>query len=515
MTHAAWTLALILSVATAASAQSQAGNPVADAARAIGRGGLKESAPPDPAPTRFKPDGTRRIVAAYTRQAAGEEAQRKALEDLLLKLIEGYEKTAEQIGAAGDASGALAFSVAVLYSVAKESELDDAAFLALLHRFRVTLDVPSVREASDAQKQEFYEWSLCAAGTVLSTAQLAETPEAKAKLRKIASAQIENLIGVDADRLTLKGKEITIKIPPAAAADGFTFTPPEGWVVDGAWHAFRKAENARTRNVRSALVRFPASIEAGRDMGLTLGTLWKQLVPAEMAGRHSTMVYRRYVGDGLPAQFIHGVGREKDRKSDSLYSLYLIDLGARWQPVVVAQIYDDPDNAFETSVEMAAGYSFGDTAAIAETFLATLRCPSAKGRTLVSKEALAGEYQYGSDAMLQWENIYTGATSMTITSGGGTLNLKPDGTFAYSFGGAAGVVGQLKFASDTDQGTWDVKGDLLVLSSTTGKERKYRVAGLTTFTDGVKVAVLLSRLDAAVNAVTGGTRSDWYSAKKK
>jgi hypothetical protein len=182
--------------------------------------------------------------------------------------------------------------------------------------------------------------------------------------------------------------------------------------------------------------------------------------------------------------------------------------------VVVAQTYDDPDNAFETSVEMAGGYSYGTTADIAETFLATLRCPAAKGRVLVSKEALAASYGYGSGAFLQWENIYTGATAMTVASGGGTLDLKADGTFAYSFGGASGVVGALQFVSDTAQGTWDIKGDLLLLSATTGKDRKYRIAGLTTFSDGVKVAVLMSKLDLPVNAVTSGEKRDWFSTKK-
>ncbi|HZE97950.1 MAG TPA: hypothetical protein VE981_13055 [Planctomycetota bacterium] len=41
------------------------------------------------------------------------------------------------------------------------------------------------------------------------------------------------------------------------------------------------------------------------------------------------------------------------------------------------------------------------------------------------------------------------------------------------------------------------------------------MAGLPQFEDGVKVAVLLVRLGVAVNAVTGGDRSDWFSTKKK
>lgn len=511
------TLAALLLLGATASAQELADNPVAAAARAIGRTGLSSSPAPASSPTTFKSDGSLRVVSAYARKVFDDAAQRKALEELLPRVIEGYEKTAAGLGHPTDASGALAFAVAVLYAAAREAELDDQAFLALIPRFQASLDLPAVRKATDAQKQEFYEWALCAAGMVISVAPLAESADAKAGIRKLAKGQIENLLGADADRLTLKGKEVVLK-PAGGAVEGFTFAPPGGWAVEGAWHVRKKTEKTGTGdNFRTAFIRFPPSIEAGADMGAALRELWKLAVPAELAGRHSSMVYRRYIGDGLSAQFIHGAGLEQGRRSNSLFSVYLIDLGSRWQPVVVAQTYEDPGNAIQSIESMMAGFSYAETAGMAEEFLATLRCPAAKGRPLVSKDALVGDYSYGSSSNLQWENIYTGAQSMTVVSYGGTLNLKADGSYAYTFQGASGQVGALKFATDKDQGTWDLAGDLLVLTpaGTGQKERRYRVGGLTVFQDGVKVAVLLSRLDLAVNAVTGGDRSDWYSTKKR
>ena len=65
---------------------------------------------------------------------------------------------------------------------------------------------------------------------------------------------------------------------------------------------------------------------------------------------------------------------------------------------------------------MLASTSYAATAELAERFIATLRCPAAKGRPLVVKDALVGDYSYGSSSSLQWENIYTGATSMTKSS---------------------------------------------------------------------------------------------------
>lgn len=483
-------------------AQALQDNPAAEAARALGTRGFAEGA--DTGTTRFKSDGTRRVVAAFAKKVGDDDAQRKALEEISLKLIEGYEKTAKDIGAESDVAGALAFSVAVLYAGAKEVDLDDQSFLALIGRLRASLDL---RGASDVQKQEFYEWSLCSAGLVLSVAQLAESAEAKAGLRRLASAQLGNLIGADVDRLSLKGKEVTLK--PAEAA--FTFTVPAGWVVEGAWHVCRKGDpQGNDRTTRTAFVRFPPAIDAAGDMGTKLGELWKTSVPEELAGRHSSMVYRRYVGDGLPAQFIFGAGREKGRVSDSLFSLYLIDLGSKWQPMLIAQTYDDPDTNVQAIVGMSARFSYAETAATAEAFLATLRGP--KGRALVSKEALVGDYSFGNASQLQWENIYTGATSMTVVSYGGTLNLKADGSYDSTFQSASGQVGALKFASEKEQGTWDVKGDLLTLSAK-GKSSSYRVAGLTRFQDGVKVAVLL-RPSVVPNAADAGDRGDWYSTKK-
>lgn len=506
-------LLALLASASALEAQDLPGNPVAEAARALGKSGLKDGPPPKESPTAFKSDGTRRVVATYVKQLGDDDAQRKALEEAILKVLENYEKLTLVDGARPDAANALAFSVALHYAVAKEADLDDEARAALLGKLQASFDVPAVRGASDAQKQEHYEWSMCSAATLLSMAALAETAEAKAGLKKLARVQILAMIGADVDRLTMRGKEVTLKGTGGALVEGFTFTAPQGWTSDQVWHV-RKKQDSNSDSYSTAHVRFPPSIEAARDAGVALRDLWKEAVPAELAGRHSGMVYRRYVGDGLPAFFIFGAGREKNRKSDSLFTLYLLDLGDRWQPVVVAQTYDDPHSFSETIIGMMASLSYAGTAALAEEILATLRCPAAKGRPLVSKEALVGNYGYGSSANLQWENIYTGATSMTVVSYGGTLDLKADGTFDYSFQGASGQVGALKFATDKDQGTWDVKGDQVILTSKNGKERVHRFAGLTSFSDGVKVAVLISRKDVTPNGVNMGDRSDWYSTKK-
>src|SRR5436190_15960892 len=147
-------LAALLLLCASASAQELQDNPVAAAARAIGKTGFSTSAAPESSPTKFKSDGTLRVVSAYAKKVFDDEGQRKALAELLPNIIDGYEKTAVSIGHATDASGALAFSVAVLYAAAREVELDDQAFLALIAKFQASLDVPGVPKATDGHNQE-------------------------------------------------------------------------------------------------------------------------------------------------------------------------------------------------------------------------------------------------------------------------------------------------------------------------------------------------------------------------
>lgn len=290
-------------------------------------------------------------------------------------------------------------------------------------------------------------------------------------------------------------------------------TLPAGWKQDGAWMVKEFAGGASTT---AAQVRLAAAIPAEADMGQALRTLWQSQIPAELAGRVSGMVYRRCVGDGLVASFVLGKGREQGRAADTLFTLYLIDCGAVWQPVIVAQTYADPSTSIGSIVEMAGNLSLSQSAAMAEELLATLRCPAGKGRPFVDAAVLVGDYSYGSGASQMWENVNTGATSMTVASYGGSLDLRADGTYTSKFSGASGQVGSLRFQSETQTGHWRVEGDVLVLVSDEQgtRDRLRRIAGVTQFSDGVKVAVLLTRMDLAVNAMSVGDPGDFYSTKR-
>lgn len=526
-----WVAALAFSLLLQFSvAQVPKSNPVVDAARMIGVKGLGNSKSPAKSPTAFQPASSRVYVSAYVKSLFEAEEDRKAIEPALLKLIESYETSTKGTALANDASGAIGYAVAILYAAAKGEQLPEAAFPVLVERLQGYFDTAPIRSASDRQKQEAYEWALCSANLVVALMTEATTEDAKEKIRAMAAAQLEVLLSAKPDQVTLSGKQVAVKgteaSKPAEApagngslAPGFTFQAPAGWVRRDAWHVY--STNTDTATI-AAHVRFPAPIPASGNMGDALRKLWKANVPPELENAAGSMVYRRYVGTKLFSQFIFGLAKEKGRVADSVYTLFLIDCGSVWQPVVVAQTYE-PFEAYLSGANFSAKFSYGTTADYAETMLATFRCPGAPNQALATKESLVGEYHFGNTSTQHWENVYTGASSMTFHSSGGTLNLLPDGTFTYKIGFASGEVGRTKFASIKAAGKYVIQGDLLICTYTMydqgdsykRKEDRYRIAGLTAFSDGVKVTVLMEDLNIPVNNVSVGHAGKWYSTKKK
>lgn len=519
-------LALLALLPTLASGQVPKDNPVVDAVLAIGARGLVKGAAPATSPTKFKPNGKRDFVATYAKGLFETIDERKALVDATTQLIENYETSVKGTAFANDASAAVAFSVSVLYAVGRSEEPSDEVFLALIERFQSALDTPKVREGSDAQKQEAYEWALCSTSVVLSVAAAVETEADQAKVRALAEVQLMALLGAKLDQFAVSGNDLTIRgsgstqgaTPAAGLAPGFTYQPPSDWVKDGPWLVYSTREGD---HVTAAMVRFPPAIPAKGNMGDALRMLWKENVPAPLTDAAGGMVYRRYVGAKLFSQFIFGKGTEEGRKSDSVFTVFLIDCGSTWQPVVVAQTYRDV-NANAAGEGFSAQYSYGTSADYAETMLSTFRCPGAPNQALATREALVGDYQHGGTNTLHWENIYTGATSMTFTASSGTLDLRADGTFAYTFTSANGQVGATVFRGAKGAGTYAIQGDILTCTYTSydqgdaykRTQEQYRIAGLAVFPGGEQVMVLFNDLKKPVNNVTVANSGTWYSTKK-
>lgn len=488
--------------------------PLDGAARNLGRRGLSEAAAPELSPTRFRPSGSRVAVEAFVRAYLDDPEERDAIAANLRRSLDAYEEAVAGTPAQADASAALAYAVTVLWSTAGGTEADAASYRALFERLRASFDTPELRAVDDLQKQRLYERALCAAGLVQVVAGAVDDP---ARLRDLARRELRALVGAEVERVRLDGPRVSIRgtepeakpaveaPAPAVAglAPGFTFRPPPGWSTEAGWHIFREKH---AESATAACVRLPAPRPATANVGAALQELWRAEAPKELAGRHGTMVYRRRIGQGLLDYFICGVGREGGRKADTLVSVHLIVCGAQWQPLVVALTVDPPEERPPLEAYAAAGER-------AEGLLASFRCPGGAGRGFVSRDSLLGDYGFGRRAGL--DGVSTGALEEAEDEAGGTLSLRKDGEYVYEFQGDADAAEELGVFAGSDQGRWTLEDDLLVLRPPSGTPRRYRLAGLTQFTSGPKVAVLLSRVEPAPHAALLGRRSDLFSTAIK
>lgn len=520
-------LALLLNLA---SPQAPVDNPVVDAAKAIGQTGLTAKPHPKTSPCRFKPSGSRLFVADYVKGMFSDPQEREAFQPALEAMLDEYEKRMAPSPYANDAAAAIAYAVSVLNAAAHGEELAAEAFPKVVERMHAQFDTDPIRKSTDRQKQEAYEWAICSANLVLALLSQASSEEDQKSIRNLASAQLQALIGAKPSQITLNGKEISIKASggtpsgetPGSMATGFAFDPPAGWAKNGEWYVYTTEERLC---YTAAHVRFPPAIKASGNMGEALTALWKTLIPNGDKAAPGSMVYRRYLGSKLFSQFVFGKVRENQRDVDTLFTLFLIDCGDTWQPVVLAQTYEDKSMGeikMTTIAQQHFPFSTVDSAGYAESLFKTLRCPNAPNQAMASREAISGAFAFGSGGMAQWVNVYTGATSMTFSSYSGTFNLKPDGSFTYTMVTSAGQVGAANYRGLKASGSYRIEGDLLICKYATydqgdsykRKEDRYRIAGVTAFSDGSKVVILMDDLDRPANAVTLSNGNYWYATKK-
>jgi hypothetical protein len=519
--------ALFFALSCVSFAQVPQNNPLLIASQKIGEQGLTTESVEKVDGWAFKPSGKRILVAKYASAFGENEAQRKTFTDAIVSVIEGYEEAVKELKQSNDPATALAFSFSALYGITNGYS-DDDSMTRLAARFRKQL---SGVKATDLQKQEFYEFALSSCCATLILASMTEEEKGSMdKIKAMATAQIKALVGADLNQISVKGKDFTIKgsASPVAAttggyAPGFAFSTPAGFSQNSGWYGKTFVEQRNIGNrLSNTFIRLLPAVPAQGSLGEVMGNLWKSSIPQELAGKFGAMVYRRYVGNKLSAYFICGSGREKGRRTDTLYTLMIVDCKSHWQPIVIAQNFEDLSD-YLAGEEMAATSALGTTWGFAEEFLQTLRCPGSEGQPLATKDALVGNYQFGSGGAQNWVNIYTGATAMTFSSFAGDLNLNPNGTFSWRLSTASGMVGATSFRGATGSGSWKIEGDILVCTydkydqgdGYKKKEARYRIAGITMMSDGSKAAVLVSELDRPVSPISLGDSSFWHSTKKK
>lgn len=458
--------------------------------------------------------------------------------EALVQYIDEYAKEGSKSGLANDSSAGLAATLIILKTLATGKEIDESAIAKLSASIQKSMDLPAVRSASDAQKQEAYDYAVAAGGMVLILAQAVKGDDASAKLAQMADVFSLLLVKAPIAKVKVSGTTITLEgSKPAsnpgagntgAVAANFSSSMPANWVQDGVWSVIRFKERPDDSAIISAMVRFLPAVVKSKNGGVILAELWKTAVPAEIP--MGSMIYRRYVGDRVPAWFVTGKAKEKGRLADSFFTLMIVDCGKTWQPVVVAQTYEETSQ-FTAGVEMSASFSYGRSAELAEQMLSTFRCAETAGTPLADRSAIAGTLHFGSAASMDYIHIPTGTTSTSYVTYGGSYTFAANGTFTYSYSSASSNGGGANFGKVDGKGTWTIEGDKLVAkfseykqwtssggfpSELKNKVYVYLIGGVTTYGDGTKVVILVETPPVkTINAVTVGDRSNWYSTKKK
>jgi hypothetical protein len=199
--------------------QPPPGNPVAPLVRRAAeapKAGVTPPAPGATPATRFKRSGKRTFLPKLVARIAKTDEQKKNLTELLEGGMQSYEKDAAEAGLANDVGNAAVFFLGVQWSVAVNGgkPASETGRLLAVVQVQRAIDGPELKGATDAQKQEFYEWCVCTATLVSAFAQIAaENDDARltARLKGSATQAVQNLLGVDPARVTFTptGMEIT------------------------------------------------------------------------------------------------------------------------------------------------------------------------------------------------------------------------------------------------------------------------------------------------------------------
>jgi len=506
---------------------SQEANPALTAVRGLSAKGVSGAATATTGPTKFTYSGQRLLLNDFVKNLFDDAETQQVVREALVQFLNDYDKEAATRGRAHDVAGAAADSLSLFVTIVSGKEVPDEQVTKATGQLRKALDTADMRAATDRQKQEASETLLLQAGLAVVLAAGADD-ENQDSIVSAVNEMTKALIGVEASKITFNADGIRIPAtaaaapanpnPPAAPAGlapGFAYAAPADFKKSGVWYIKSTVEDRGAPAYTNCLIRFPNAIPAQGNMGDALRKLWDTEVPAELKGRYGPLVYRRYTGQKLLTQFIFGTGKENGRRTDTVFTIFLVDCGRFWQPVVMAQTYEDT-STFLAGESMSATISFNDSVRYAEPFFASFRCPGQERASLVDKAAMVGDYHFGSGASASWINTYTGSSFMTAVSYGGDLFLKADGTYSYRYASASGVVGAQTFGSENAKGRWTVEGDLLTLTPTSGtvtSVRQYRVAGVTQFADGNKSLVLLDLKDPPIpyNVSDG---SNIYTTKK-
>lgn len=511
-------------VAAASFGQEEfSGNPVIQVGRTFGTGGFDASKTLQSGPSEFKKGRSTGAAAKVIGALEVDQETENTMLEGVAELQKNFEAAAAEAGQKPDVAAAFGFFLQITLTISKGTELNAAHVDASLPQLKAFFNKPAVQQATDAQKQEAYEFYIASASVPLLLALAAGDNEQVADgIQRFAGGLVLGMTGAEAGAISYSARGLAVKAvaAPTMASTGarpaggpqlgtgqFKYSLPAGYREEGGW--ISKVVAAETQGDKvGAYFRVLAPIPAQGSMDDALFQLWGQVIPDGIKPRE--VVFRRYVAGGAYSQFLFGNGPERGNTWDTYFTLFLIDLGGSWQPVVMAQGFI-PDPTFMMGASMTAHYAQFQNGPIAAEFVDTWQAAGAPKRALVTKEEVTGLFKGGAGATQHWANAITGQyAGMTFSTYAIDYNIKGNGTFDYKFVGASGAVGAMRVTNDTDSGNWSIEGDLLTLRGAK-YQRTFRVWGFTRYPDGRRVLLLNENLKHGVFGTLSSGAEPYFS----
>ena len=144
------------------------------------------------------------------------QASRAQAQHVFEELLGGYRQLEQRFKIPPrDLAGATAAFIAGSYMGYHNVDFPDANFPPLVAQMRSILaDVPGVRNASDAEKQEMYE-KMAILGMFMATTQMAlkkqPNPKVEANMRQAAKGYLEQFLKADAQRVQIGANGVVLR----------------------------------------------------------------------------------------------------------------------------------------------------------------------------------------------------------------------------------------------------------------------------------------------------------------
>ncbi|MCP3102342.1 hypothetical protein LZ198_26065 [Myxococcus sp. K15C18031901] len=268
---------------------------------------------------------------------------------------------------------------------------------------------------------------------------------------------------------------------------GFALDSPQGWSQrEGGGFITEWVDRGDTLGVE--LLRL-GSVPGLEDAEGKLSRMWSERIGADWNDvKPSPLVMRRFVANGARAYFTSATVLHKGNGRRFRLSLYLVEAGERLEALAFIQSYFSPGGV-AAAQGMMADNSWGTSHVRVEDALKGVR-GSPVGLPLVADSEVVGSFSHGSGAAGQWVNTFTGSTTMRAVTSRSDYVFKADHSFQHQFVGGSGPAGAMAFATESDEGTWSVKHDVLTLAGAK-RTRRFLLLGAARTPDGKRTLYLM------------------------